>query len=167
MAKSKPRVNNTRAARRAASPVDKSLVAAPRAESPAAERPSVLAERRSSGIQKRQAQKKMSRSQRLRQQKGMDRAEAVSDQLQIKKAKSIVRGKAVRARSGEWEELNKKASKSAFAALQQDDEDDEDDNDSMAEDTAPTKSKPNPFAASHEADMVEDPATVDEDDQIT
>lgn len=63
------------------------------------ERPSVLAERRSSGIQKKQAQKKLSRAQRLRQQKGMDRAEAVLDQLQIKKAKSLTRGKAVKARS--------------------------------------------------------------------
>lgn len=92
------RVSNTRAARRAASPVDRSLDAAPRAEE-TVERPSVLAERRSSGIQKKQAQKKLSRAQRLRQQKGMDRAEAVSDQLQIKKAKSLVRGKAVKARS--------------------------------------------------------------------
>lgn len=63
------------------------------------ERPSVLAERRSSGIQKKQAQKKLSRAQRLRQQKGMDRAEAVLDQLQIKKAKSLTRGKVVKERS--------------------------------------------------------------------
>jgi hypothetical protein len=62
--------------------------------------------------------------------------------------------------------LNKKSS--AFAALQQDDEDEEehDDNDAMTEDTAPTKPKPNPFASAS-TDVVEDPATVDEDDQIT
>ncbi|KAJ5745854.1 hypothetical protein N7520_011036 [Penicillium odoratum] len=166
MAKSKPRVSNTRAARRAASPVDRSLESAPRAESPSAERPSVLSERRSSGIQKKQAQKKMSRAQRLRQQKGMDRAEAVLDQLEIKKSKSITRGKTVKARSAEWEELNKKAL--AFAALQQanDEDDDDDDNDSMTEDTAPVQAKPNPFAA-HSIDVVADPETVDEDDQIT
>ncbi|KAJ6006073.1 hypothetical protein N7451_004017 [Penicillium sp. IBT 35674x] len=165
MAKSKPRVSNTRAARRAASPVDRSLDAAPRVEEEV-ERPSVLAERRSSGIQKKQAQKKLSRAQRLRQQKGMDRAEAVLDQLQIKKAKSLTRGKAVKARSAEWEDLNKKAQ--AFAALQQNDEDEEDDdeNDAMKEDTAPTKPKPNPFASASN-DVMEDPATVDEDDQIT
>lgn len=92
------RVSNTRAARRAASPIDRSLDAAPRVEEEV-ERPSVLAERRSSGIQKKQAQKKLSRAQRLRQQKGMDRAEAVLDQLQIKKAKSLTRGKVVKARS--------------------------------------------------------------------
>ncbi|KAJ6102810.1 hypothetical protein N7486_005237 [Penicillium sp. IBT 16267x] len=167
MAKSKPRVSNTRAARRAASPVDRSLDAAPRVEE-TVERPSVLAERRSSGIQKKQAQKKLSRAQRLRQQKGMDRAEAVLDQLQIKKAKSLTRGKVVKARSAEWEDLNKKTS-SAFAALQQNDEDDDeddDDDDAMKEDTAPTKSKPNPFVSASN-DVVEDPATVDEDDQIT
>ncbi|KAJ5546498.1 hypothetical protein N7494_004083 [Penicillium frequentans] len=166
MAKSKPRVSNTRAARRAASPVDRSLDAAPRVEEEV-ERPSVLAERRSSGIQKKQAQKKLSRAQRLRQQKGMDRAEAVLDQLQIKKAKSLTRGKVVKARSAEWEDLNKKAQ--AFAALQQNDEDEDDDddeNDAMKEDTAPTKPKQNPFASASN-DMVEDPATVDEDDQIT
>ena len=36
----------------------------------------------------------------------------------------------------------------------------------MNEGTAPTKPKPNPFAAASN-DVVEDPATVDEDDQIT
>ena len=50
------------------------------------------------GIQKKQKQKRMSRAQRMRQQKGMDRAEAVLDQLEIKKARSLNRGKTVKAR---------------------------------------------------------------------
>lgn len=95
------KVNNTRAARRAASPsldVDKSLTTLPRAESPTIQRPSVLADRANAGIQKKQKQKKMSRAQRLRQQKGMERAEAVLDQLEIKKTKSVNRAKSVKAR---------------------------------------------------------------------
>lgn len=71
----------------------------PRAESPSAERPSILAERANAGIQKKQKKDtKLSKAQRLRQQKGMDRAEAVLDQLEIKKAKSLARGKVVNAR---------------------------------------------------------------------
>lgn len=95
------KTDNSRAARRAASPsldVDKSLTSLPRAESPTVRRPSILSDRRNSGIQKKQKQKKLSRAQRLRQQKGMDRAEAVLDQLEIKKAKSISRAKTVKDR---------------------------------------------------------------------
>lgn len=72
------------------------MTSLPRAESPAAQRPSVLTDRRNSGIQKKNKNdKKLSRAQRLRQQKGMDRAEAVLDQMEIKKAKSLARGKVV------------------------------------------------------------------------
>ncbi|KAJ5279626.1 hypothetical protein N7478_004998 [Penicillium angulare] len=172
MAKSKPRAPNTRAARRAASPsldVDRSLTSAPRAESPTVQRPSILADRASSGIQKKQKnnQKKLSRAQRLRQQKGMDRAEAVFDQLEIKKSKSIGREKNTKARRAEWEDLNKKAAR--FAALQQDDaaeDDDDEDNDEMT-DTAPAQVKPNPFAAHSTNVTAEDPALIDEDNEIT
>ncbi|KAJ5713073.1 uncharacterized protein N7483_010254 [Penicillium malachiteum] len=168
MAKSKPNAN-TRAARRAASPsleLDRSLRSAPRAESPTAERPSVLAERRTSGIQKKQKGKKMTRAQRLRQQKGMDRAEAVLDQLEIKKAKSVGRAKSVKERSADWEALNTKAS--AFAAIQKDNEeyDDEDDDDMDAE-TEPMKSKPNPFVSQSTNAGLEDPAPTDDYDEIT
>lgn len=80
---------NTRAARRAATPEDKSLAALPRAESPTAQRPSLLAERANAGVQKKKKEnKKISRAQRMRQQKGMERAEAVLDQLEIKKSRS-------------------------------------------------------------------------------
>lgn len=95
------KTDNSRAARRAASPsldVDKSLTSLPRAESPNVQRPSVLSDRRNSGIQKKQKQKKLTRAQRLRQQKGMDRAEAVLDQMEIKKARSASRQKTVKDR---------------------------------------------------------------------
>lgn len=95
------KTNNTRAARRTASPsldVDKSLTTLPRAESPTVQRRSILADRANAGIQKKQKQKKLSRAQRLRQQKGADRAEAVMDQLEIKKAKSVNRAKSIKAR---------------------------------------------------------------------
>lgn len=95
------RAPNTRAARRAASPsldVDRSLINAPRMESSPEPRSSALSDRSGAGIQKKQKQKRMSRAQRMRQQKGMDRAEAVLDQLEIKKARSLNRGKTVKAR---------------------------------------------------------------------
>ncbi|KAJ5629857.1 hypothetical protein N7528_003514 [Penicillium herquei] len=168
MAKSKPNAN-TRAARRAASPsleLDRSLRSAPRAESPAAERPSVLAERRSSGIQKKQKGKNLTRAQRLRQQKGMDRAEAVLDQLEIKKAKSVSRAKNVKARAADWEALNTKAL--AFAALQKDNEaDDDEDDDAMDAETEAVQSKPNPFVSQSTNAGAEDPAPTDDYDEIT
>jgi len=95
------KTDNSRAARRAASPsldVDKSLTTLPRAESPTTQRHSILSDRRNSGIQKKQKQKKLTRAQRLRQQKGMDRAEVVLDRLEIKKAKSASRQKTVKER---------------------------------------------------------------------
>lgn len=95
------KANNTRAARRATSPsldVDRSLTNLPRAESPTVQRHSILADRATSGVQKRQKQKKMSRAQRLRQQKGMERAEAVFEKLETKKAKSVNRAKNIKAR---------------------------------------------------------------------
>jgi hypothetical protein len=57
-----------------------------------------LTDRRNSGIQKKQKQKKMSKAQRTRHQKGMDRAEAVMDQMEIKKAKSFGRAKVIKDR---------------------------------------------------------------------
>ncbi|KAJ5218646.1 uncharacterized protein N7498_000745 [Penicillium cinerascens] len=172
MAKNKPKTDNSRAARRAASPsldVDKSLTSLPRAESPNVKRPSVLSDRRNSGIQKKQKQKKLTRAQRLRQQKGMDRAEAVLDQMEIKKVRSASRQKTVKDRRGEWEELNRKST--AFAALQQDDagDDDDDDDDAMAENPEKPKTKPNPFASANVAETpaASDPALLDEDDEIT
>ncbi|KAJ5101960.1 hypothetical protein NUU61_004182 [Penicillium alfredii] len=174
MAKNRPASQNSRAARRAVSPglnVDKSLTSLPRASSPTVQRPSILAERSNAGIQKKQSKgKRISRAQRLRQEKGMERAEAVSDQLQIKKAKSVARAKNVKARRADWEDTNQKSS--MFAALQQDQESEgEASDDAMAEDTVPSTStanaavsQPTPVVANP---VAEDPATVDEDDEIT
>ncbi|KAJ5881043.1 uncharacterized protein N7473_012096 [Penicillium subrubescens] len=180
MAKNKPRAN-TRAARRGAEPslnLDKSLTSLPRAESTTVQRPSLLVDRATAGVQKKRKDgKRMTKAQRLRQQKGMDRAEAVMDQLEIKKAKSLTRAKFIKERRADWEEMNKKSS--AFAALQQtedveeDDEEDNDDDDAMAteniEPSAPlmasifapksTNATSNPVAA--------ESAPTDEYDEIT
>ncbi|KAJ5587528.1 uncharacterized protein N7459_003293 [Penicillium hispanicum] len=173
MAKSKNKPSNSRAARRAASPsldVDKSLVSAPRAASPTVQRPSILVDRANSGIQKKQKQKKMTRAQRLRQQKGMDKAEAVLDQLEIKKAKSLSRGKNVKARRADWEDMNRKST--MFAALQQDEVNENSDGDNaMTDSTAPAKSTANSFATqptfTTSNPVIDDPAMADEDDEIT
>ncbi|KAJ5800110.1 uncharacterized protein N7518_002178 [Penicillium psychrosexuale] len=175
MAKSKSQSQRSRAARRAASPsldLDKSLTSLPRAESPNTTRPSVLADRATSGIQKKQKKNdKVSRAQRLRQQKGMDRAEAVMDQLEIKKAKSMARGKTVNSRRADWDDTNRKTM--AFNALQQDDDDEDDeDDDVMAEDSAPPKIAvaKNVFQIETTEDSnltTDDSTTVDETDEIT
>ncbi|CAG8903845.1 unnamed protein product [Penicillium egyptiacum] len=174
MAKSKNQSQRSRAARRAASPsldLDKSVTSLPRAESPTTTRPSVLADRATSGIQKKQKKNdKISRAQRIRQQKGMDRAEAVMDQLEIKKAKSLARGKAVNSRRADWEDTNRKTL--AFTALQQDDdEEDDEDDDAMAEDSAPSKVAVtnNVFQIATEGPnpATDDSGTVDEIDEIT
>ncbi|KOS39456.1 hypothetical protein ACN38_g9693 [Penicillium nordicum] len=177
MAKSKNQSQRSRAARRAASPsldLDKSVTSLPRAESPTTIRPSVLADRATSGIQKKQKKNdKVSRAQRLRQQKGMDRAEAVVDQLEIKKAKSLARGRTVNSRRADWEDTNRKSS--AFNALQQDDDDeDNEDNEvdeAMAEDSAPSviPVAKNVFQIATEDSnpAIDDSTTIDEADEIT
>ncbi|OQE32432.1 hypothetical protein PENFLA_c001G02076 [Penicillium flavigenum] len=172
MAKSKVS-QRSRAARRAASPsldLDKSVTSLPRAESPTTTRPSVLADRATSGIQKKQKKNdKISRAQRLRQQRGMDRAEAVMDQLEIKKAKSLARGKTVNSRRADWEDTNRKTL--TFTALQDDDEEGDEDDDAMAEDSAPAKIAVanNVFQIATEGTnpATDDSATVDEADEIT
>ncbi|KAF4760756.1 hypothetical protein N7455_001254 [Penicillium solitum] len=174
MAKSKSQSQRSRAARRAESPsldLDKSVTSLPRAESPTTTRPSVLADRATSGIQKKQKKNdKVSRAQRLRQQKGMDRAEAVMDQLEIKKAKSLARGKTVNSRRADWEDTNRKTL--AFNALQQDDDDEDDEDDeAMAEDSAPPKIPvaKNVFQIETENSnpAIDDSTTIDEADEIT
>ncbi|KAJ5399915.1 hypothetical protein PENPOL_c001G03341 [Penicillium polonicum] len=174
MAKSKSQSQRSRAARRAESPsldLDKSVTSLPRAESPTTTRPSVLADRATSGIQKKQKKNdKVSRAQRLRQQKGMDRAEAVMDQLEIKKAKSLARGKTVNSRRADWEDTNRKTL--AFNALPQDDDDEDDEDDeAMAEDSAPSKIPvaQNVFeiAAEDHNPAIDDSTTIDEADEIT
>ncbi|CAL5870859.1 uncharacterized protein PFLUO_LOCUS5100 [Penicillium psychrofluorescens] len=173
MAKNRPLSQHSRAARRAASPsldLDKSLRTLPRAESPTGQHSSVLSERANSGVQKRQKKgKNVSKAQRLRQQKGLERAEAVVDQMQVKLAKSANRQKTINSRRADWEDTNRKST--IFQALQQ--EDDEADNNEqgdngMAEDTAPSKSKPVLKPTPTVANPVpETPALADEDEEIT
>ncbi|KAJ5617013.1 hypothetical protein N7537_002127 [Penicillium hordei] len=173
MAKSKNQSQRSRAARRAASPsldLDKSVTSLPRAESPTTTRPSVLADRATSGIQKKQKKNdKVSRAQRLRQQKGMDRAEAVMDQLEIKKAKSLARGKTVNSRRADWEDTNRRTL--AFNALPQDDDDEDEDDEAMAEDSASSKIPvvKNIFQIATEDSnpAIDDSTTIDEADEIT
>ncbi|KAJ5558807.1 hypothetical protein N7535_009312 [Penicillium sp. DV-2018c] len=176
MAKSRNQNQRSRAARRAASPsldLDKSVTSLPRAESPTAQRPSIIAERANAGVQKKQKKNdKLRRAQRLRQQQAMDRAEAVLDQLEIKKAKSLARGKTVNARRADWEDTNRKTM--SFDVLQQDDEDSEDDDgDAMADDSAAPKAAvaTNIFEMATETESanpaVDEPAPTDDTDEIT
>ncbi|KAL2826506.1 Alb1-domain-containing protein [Aspergillus cavernicola] len=168
MAKAKPQSKHSRAARRAASPsvdLDKSLTSLPRAEKTELHRESILADRANAGVSKKQSKPKAaSRSQRLRQQKGMERAEAVLNQLEIKVAKSVNRAKAVKSRSGEWSDLNEKASK--FHALA---EAGDDDDDAMVDaSTAPTRSKPVTRSAHAAQNLaVNEHAAIEEDEEIT
>ncbi|PYH49547.1 Alb1 domain-containing protein [Aspergillus saccharolyticus JOP 1030-1] len=170
MAKSRPQSKHSRAARRAASPsldLDKSLTSLPRAEETTVQRESILADRANAGVSKKKSKSKpLTKAQRARQQKGVERAEAVMDQLESKVNRSISRAKVVKARRGEWEDLNRKVSKTMFQALA-DEADDADD--AMMDDSAPAKkSKPatqSTFAAQNLA--VDQHADNDEDDEIT
>ncbi|KAJ5620320.1 hypothetical protein N7510_004304 [Penicillium lagena] len=173
MAKNRPQSQHSRAARRAASPsldLDKSLKTLPRAESPTVQRPSVLSERANSGVQKRQKKgKNMTKAQRLRQQKGLERAEAVVDQMEVKLTKSANRQKTINSRRAAWEDTNRKST--IFQALQQEEDetdDDEQGDNAMAEDAAPSQSKP-VLKSTHTVSnpVPETPALADEDDEIT
>ncbi|KKK27328.1 hypothetical protein ARAM_000434, partial [Aspergillus rambellii] len=161
---------HSRAARRAASPsldVDKSLTSLPRAEKTPVQRESILADRANAGISKKQSKPKpKSRVQKLRQQKGIQRAEAVFDQMENKVTKSANRAKAVKSRRADWEDLNRKTAKSMFAALNaaEDNDDDAMVDDSGAPATSKPASRPVPVAQNP---VVDEPATIDEDDEIT
>ncbi|BDD54879.1 hypothetical protein MPDQ_008064 [Monascus purpureus] len=174
---------HSRAARRAASPsldLDKSLTSAPRVEENEIQRPSLLSDRANAGVSKKQAKAKpKSRSQKLRQKKGMERAEMVMDQLEIKIAKSVNRGKTVKSRRVDWDDLNRKSG-SMFAALQMNtgDEDDHDDDvaveDAMADDTMAAGSNKKPVVLgpipSHQAAQnlaVNQHADIEVEDEIT
>ncbi|PYI00650.1 hypothetical protein BO78DRAFT_465170 [Aspergillus sclerotiicarbonarius CBS 121057] len=170
MAKSRPQSKHSRAARRAASPsleVDKSITSLPRAQETTVQRESILSERANSGITKKQSKSKAkTRAQRLRQQKGVERAEAVVDQLEKKVTRSAGRAKAIKARRGEWEDLNRK-SKTMFEALNDEAEDNMDD--ATMDDVAPSKSgkrvsKPATVAQNP---VVDEHAGIDMDDVIT
>ncbi|OJJ51090.1 hypothetical protein ASPZODRAFT_148450 [Penicilliopsis zonata CBS 506.65] len=177
MAKAKVKSIHSRAARRAASPsldLDKSLTSLPRAEGKVVEAPAVLTERAKAGVSKKQLKpRNLSRAQKLRQQKSMDRAEAVMDQLETKVTKSVKREKTVKARRGDWEDTNRKASKFAALQTQSTGDDGDDDGDAMVDDSTKSQSKvtvltpasnPNPQRT---APVINDHADVDNYDDIT
>ncbi|KAJ0418397.1 Alb1-domain-containing protein [Aspergillus carlsbadensis] len=168
MAKSKPQSKHSRAARRAASPsvdLDKSLASLPRAEKTELHRESILSERASAGVSKKQSKTKAkSKAQRLRQQKGIERAEAIIDQREIKLAKSNSRARAVKNRRADWSDLNEKAAKFDLLAAAE-----KEDDDAMIDaSAAPAKSK-RETRSTHVAQtpIVDEHAPADEDDEIT
>ncbi|KAK5709638.1 hypothetical protein LTS12_028065 [Elasticomyces elasticus] len=168
MAKAKAQSRHSRAARRDVSPsvdVDKSLRSAPRAESTVIQRESVLSERANSGVTKKQPKAKaLSKAQRQRQQKGMEKAEMVVDQLEKKVDRSLTRGKSVKARRADWEDLNRKNAK--LEALRQLAEGDDPD-DSMADVSAASKSTKPESQPTTQNPVAEDHAGADEDEEIT
>ncbi|CAI6341069.1 unnamed protein product [Periconia digitata] len=114
--KKKQSTQHSRAARRAVSPTDPSIIKATTAittrttsASPppdaGSQKPHVLAAQ-NAGIQKRSKGKQMTRAQRQRQLKGMERAEQNMDKLELKVAKSVGRERKVKERAKGWEEVN-------------------------------------------------------------
>lgn len=110
---------HSRAARRAASPslnLDKSAKpshttrdsASP--SRPTQINPHALAAK-DAGIIKKQKKSNMTRGQRLRQQKGLERAADNMDKLEIKRLKSVGKGKVVKERAKGWEDINGDGSK--------------------------------------------------------
>ncbi|KAE8356729.1 Alb1-domain-containing protein [Aspergillus coremiiformis] len=172
MAKARVQSKHSRAARRAASPsldVDKSLTSLPRAQQTVLQRETILSERATAGVTKKQSKPKAkSKVQRLRQQKGIERAENILDQLEKKVEKSVGRAKGVKARRAEWEDLNRKSSATMFQNLNDEAEDNGDD-DAMAD--APTASKrgkpqPEPTYMAQNS-VAEENASIDVDDDIS
>ncbi|KAE8162106.1 Alb1-domain-containing protein [Aspergillus tamarii] len=171
MAKARVQSKHSRAARRAASPsldVDKSLTTLPRAEDTVIQRESILSDRANAGVSKKKSKTKgLTKAQRARQQKGIERAENIMDQLETKVEKSLKRGKTVKARRAEWEDLNRKSGATMFQNLN--DEADNDDDDAMADvSTAPKKTKPQPQPTHVAQNPVADQhADIDVDDDIS
>ncbi|KAL1966884.1 hypothetical protein VTN77DRAFT_3849 [Rasamsonia byssochlamydoides] len=168
----KPKSIHSRAARRAASPsneLDKSLTSLPRAETAIP----VPVTHTNAGVSKKKPKSKAkTRAQRLRQQKGIERAEVVMDQLEKKVAKSVGKGKKVKARKINWDDLNSKLSKTTE---NQQGTEGPDVNDSMVDDDQPMTSAAPEKALSVftnvpavNNDMVADePEKLDEEDEIT
>ncbi|PLB44252.1 hypothetical protein P170DRAFT_440566 [Aspergillus steynii IBT 23096] len=173
MAKTRTQSKHSRAARREASPsleVDKSVMSLPRVEETSLPRDSILADRANAGVSKKQAKpRNKSRAQRQKQQKGIERAENVIDQMEKKVTKSVSRAKTVKARRGEWEDLNRKSVASKFQALENE-FDDNDDDDAMVDDSAPPAKTRKPKSQQTNATqnpVADEPAGIDEDEDIT
>ncbi|PKX97661.1 Alb1 domain-containing protein [Aspergillus novofumigatus IBT 16806] len=171
MAKARPKSIHSRAARRAASPsldVDKSLTSLPRAENTVIQRESVLNERANAGVSKKSKAKAKTRAQRMRQQTAIERAEIVYSRLEKKVAKSVSRGKTVKARRSDWESLNRNVSGSMFEALQEQDDDTHLDDAMVDVAGAPaTKKRTSKPAEVTQNPVANEHADIDVDDDIT
>ena len=96
---------HSRAARRGDSPPAKNALKAPIEET---DYKPWLHNAQNAGIGKKKKNKPLSRQQRLRQQRGFEKADVNFDKLEKKVADSKNRGREIKARSIEWEELNGK-----------------------------------------------------------
>lgn len=110
---------HSRAARRAASPslnLDKSAKPSHTTRDstspsrPTKMNPHALAAK-DAGIIKKQKKSNLTRGQRLRQQKGLERAADNMDKLEIKRLKSLGKGKVVKERAKGWEDINEEGLK--------------------------------------------------------
>ncbi|KAJ9298465.1 hypothetical protein DTO271G3_3432 [Paecilomyces variotii] len=162
---------HSRAARRAGSPsvdVEKSLTSLPRPDTP-----QIPAAHVSSGITKKKSKSKpKSRAQRLRQEKGLERAEIIMDQLEKKVTKSIEKSKVINRRRADWDELNRKSNRFTAALVVENDDQEElddamDDDNNIRLDTEKQSTRQTVFSAAVPDPVAEQPAGVDEDEEIT
>ncbi|GAD99951.1 hypothetical protein ANI_1_714124 [Paecilomyces variotii No. 5] len=164
---SKPSTHS-RAARRAASPsvdLDKSLISLPRPETP-----QIPSTHVNSGITKKKSKSKpKTRAQRLRQEKGLERAEIVMDQLEKKVNKSLERGRSINRRKVDWEDLNRKSNR--FTAALEVENDGQEEQDNAMEDDNDVRiekfTRQTVFSAATAGPVAEQPAGLDEDEEIT
>ncbi|KAF2486133.1 Alb1-domain-containing protein [Neohortaea acidophila] len=98
---------HSRAARRQATPPPTSSLAAKQSAQDVAAQPWIH-HAQNAGIAKKKKAKPLTRQQRLRHQRGMENAARNVDRLEKKVAESKRRGRKVRDRRTEWEELNGK-----------------------------------------------------------
>ncbi|KAK2801510.1 hypothetical protein FQN50_007726 [Emmonsiellopsis sp. PD_5] len=172
----KPKANaasksvRSRAAKRAASPtlnLDKSLTNLPRPEP--THRPAILSAQHNAGISKKSKSKQMTRAQKKRQEKGLERAEIVMDKTETKVAKSMGRGRVVKARSAPWEELNEKALAAQTKHLSRDDADIDDamDEDEQKQTSSRPATKSSKSSAPPQKPVSDQKFEFEEDGEIT
>ncbi|KAL2011419.1 hypothetical protein VTN00DRAFT_4137 [Thermoascus crustaceus] len=164
-----PKSIHSRAARRAVSPsvdLDKSLTSLPR---PEPSNFSALAAQSNASVSKKKKNKAKTRAQKLRQQKGIERAEVVMDQLEKKVAKSVGKGKKVKARKAAWEELNRKPVKVSENPVETDGQAPDEVMDDGELHPEPEKSLTHStaFSAVAQNPVADEHAEPDEDDEIT
>ncbi|EDN05891.1 Alb1 superfamily domain-containing protein [Histoplasma capsulatum] len=101
---------HSRAAKRAVSPTNESLLKfVPRTEPIPTVKPHILSAQHNAGITKKSKSKQITRAQRKRQEKGLERAELIMDRTEKKIAKSMGKAKVVKERRSTWDDMNRKA----------------------------------------------------------